>query len=188
MIRDEPSVLEAAEKEFRGILNYFTSRSHQLTTHIIPSYSKGYPFSELPATARLDDLSKLLNLDTKNLNLEQLGLDAIKEQHRINLQFSSDKCAIIPEDRAQVMLATVSICLHHVRMRIPLNNHSIHIRMRINHIFIPFTGSTTSAVLRITQNSSPEVAKGCSQIDQRNYHRNGHYQLMAASRGFLLSG
>ena len=64
--------------------------------------------SELPATARLDDLSKLLNLNTKNLNLEQLGIDAIKEQQRINLQFSSDKCAIILEDRAQVMLTAVS--------------------------------------------------------------------------------
>ena len=128
MIRDEPSVLEAAEKEFRGILNYFTSNPHRLTTHIIPSYSKGYPFSGLPATARLDDLSKLLNLDIKNLNLEQLGLDAIKEQHRINLQFSSDKCAIIPEDRAQVMLAAVSICLHRRpnadTTKQPLDSHS----------------------------------------------------------------
>ena len=52
---------------------------------------------------------KLLNLDTKNRDLEQLGLDAIKEQHRINLQFSSDKCAIIQGDHAQVMLAAVSI-------------------------------------------------------------------------------
>ena len=114
LIRDEPSVLEAAEKEFKGILNYFTSRFHQLKTRFIPFYSKRYSFPELPATARLDDLSKLLNLDTKNLNLEQLGLDAIKEQHRINLQFSSDKCAVIPEDRAQVMLAAVSICLHRI--------------------------------------------------------------------------
>ena len=65
-------------------------------------------FLELPATARIDDLPRLLNLDTKNINLEQLGIDAIKEQHRINLEFSSDQCTIIPEDRAQVMLTAVS--------------------------------------------------------------------------------
>ena len=65
-------------------------------------------FTELPASARLDDLSNFLNLDTKNLNLEQLRVDAIKEQQRINLEFSSDKCAIIPEDWAQVMLTAVS--------------------------------------------------------------------------------
>ena len=65
-------------------------------------------FLELPATNRIDDLSRLLNLDTKNINLEQLGINAIKEQHRINLEFSSDQCAIIPEDRAQVMLTAVS--------------------------------------------------------------------------------
>ena len=65
-------------------------------------------FLELPATARIDDLSRLLNLDTKNINLEQLGIDAVKEQHRINLEFSLDQCAIIPEDRAQVMLTAVS--------------------------------------------------------------------------------
>ena len=45
LIRDEPSVLEAAEKEFKGILNYFTSRFCQLITHIIPSYSKRVSFS-----------------------------------------------------------------------------------------------------------------------------------------------
>ena len=65
-------------------------------------------FLELPATASIDDLSRLLNLDTENINLEQLGIDAIKEQHRINLEFSSDQCTIIPEDRAQVRLVAIS--------------------------------------------------------------------------------
>ena len=40
--------------------------------------------------------------------MEKLGIDAIKEQQRINLKFSSDKVAIIPEDWAQRMLAGVS--------------------------------------------------------------------------------
>ena len=40
--------------------------------------------------------------------MEKLGIDAIKEQQRINLKFSSDKVVIIPEDRAQRMLAGVS--------------------------------------------------------------------------------
>ena len=111
-------------------------RFRQFITLTIPFYSKRYSFPELPASARLDDISKLLNLDTKNLNLEQLGLDAIKEQHRINLQFSSDKCAVIPKDRAQVMLAAVSIYLHRVRTRMPLNDHSTRIQMHTNHLFV----------------------------------------------------
>ena len=41
-------------------------------------------------------------------NVEKLGANAIKEQQRINLKFSSDQVAIIPEDRAQRMLAGVS--------------------------------------------------------------------------------
>ena len=42
--------------------------------------------------------------------MEKLGADAIKEQKCINLKFSSDKVAIIPEDCAQRMLAGVN---HH---------------------------------------------------------------------------
>ena len=41
--------------------------------------------------------------------LRKLGADAIKEQQQINLKFSSDEVvAVIPEDRAQRMLAGVS--------------------------------------------------------------------------------
>ena len=50
-----------------------------------------------------------MNLDAANLNIEQLGLDIIKEQQAANLHFSSDQSALIPEDRAQVMLTSVSI-------------------------------------------------------------------------------
>ena len=43
------------------------------------------------------------------MNVEQLGIDLIKEQQKINLKFSSNETAVIPEDRAQVMLARVRI-------------------------------------------------------------------------------
>ena len=65
-------------------------------------------FLDLPPGAHLDNLASLLTLDTKNINVDKLGADAIKEQPRINLKFSSDKVAIIPVDRAQWMLAGVS--------------------------------------------------------------------------------
>ena len=50
----------------------------------------------------------LVNLDSANINIEQLGLDAIKEQQSANLRFSSDQSALIPEYRAQVLLTSVS--------------------------------------------------------------------------------
>ena len=52
--------------------------------------------------------ASLLQLDSKKLVVQKLGLDAIKEQHRINLKFSSNQTAILPEDKIQVMLAGVS--------------------------------------------------------------------------------
>ena len=64
---------------------------------------------DLPPRERLDDLASLLQLDTKNMNVRQLGIDVIKEQQRINLKFSSSSTAVIPEDKAQIMLAAVSI-------------------------------------------------------------------------------
>ena len=67
---------------------------------------------DLPVDANLDDLASLLQLDTKNMNVEQLDIDLIKEQQKINLKFSSNKTAIIPGDRAQIMLARVCIFLH----------------------------------------------------------------------------
>ena len=46
------------------------------------------------------------------MNVEQLGVDLIKEQQKINLKFLSNQTAVIPEDRAQVMLARVSFFMH----------------------------------------------------------------------------
>ena len=75
---------------------------------------------DLPADARLDDLASLLQLDSKNMNVEQFGIDLIKEQQKINLKFSSNQTAVISEDRAQIMLAGVHMfctlkCEHNLR-------------------------------------------------------------------------
>ena len=43
------------------------------------------------------------------MNVEQLGVNLIKEQQKINLKFSSNETAVIPEDRAQVILAGLRI-------------------------------------------------------------------------------
>ena len=64
---------------------------------------------DLPPGERLDDLASLLQLDTKNMNVRQLGINVIKEQQHINLKFSSSSTAVMPEDKAQIMLAAVSI-------------------------------------------------------------------------------
>ena len=53
-------------------------------------------------------MASLTALDSKMLNPEQLGADAIKEQQEVNLKHSSSECAILPEDQAQTMLAGVS--------------------------------------------------------------------------------
>ena len=42
------------------------------------------------------------------MDIRQLGIDVIKEQQRINLKFSSSRTAVVPEDKAQIMLAAVS--------------------------------------------------------------------------------
>ena len=64
---------------------------------------------DLPPHEKLDHLASLLQIDSKNLDVRQLGLDAIKEQQKINLKFSSNKTAVLPEDKIQVMLAGVSL-------------------------------------------------------------------------------
>ena len=99
LYREEPNLFEAANKEFKG--NYGTS-----ILIVFPLYQSygtilncNHPFVELPADAWLHDLAFLSVIDSKNLDPEQLGIDAIKEQQATNLKHSSDKCAIIPEDR-----------------------------------------------------------------------------------------
>ena len=64
---------------------------------------------DLPPHEKLDDLASLLQIDSKNLDVHQLGLDALKEQQKINLKFSSNKTAVLLEDKIQVMLTGVSL-------------------------------------------------------------------------------
>ena len=69
------------------------------------------------------------------MDVEQLGIDAIKEQQAANLKFSSDQSALIPEDRAQIMLASVSV---HIRTRNWYSLISSCIRTRHFYIFCSF--------------------------------------------------
>ena len=64
---------------------------------------------DLPKDARLHDLASLLAINSKDLNVEELGSDVIKAQQAVNLKYSSNQCAVIPEDRVQVMLTGVSV-------------------------------------------------------------------------------
>ena len=65
--------------------------------------------TEQPPDAQVHDLASLVNVDAKNIDVEKLGSDCIKEQQAINLERSSNEVAIIPEDRAQVMLSGVCV-------------------------------------------------------------------------------
>ena len=108
LYQEEPNLFEAANKEFKGnhrkflLLSFFTHPDYK-KTFILISYSV-----ELPADARLHDLASFSMIDSKNLDPEQLGLEAIKEQQAAYLKHSSDKCTIIPEDHMHTMLAGVS--------------------------------------------------------------------------------
>ena len=79
--------------------------------------------TNLPPNERLDDLVSLLQLDAKNIDVEKLIADAIKEEQHINLKFSSDKVAVIAEDQAQWMLARVNT----IYFSAHLNVHHIHL-------------------------------------------------------------
>ena len=62
------------------------------------------------------------------MDITELGEEMIKAQQAANLKHSSSLCAIIPEDRAQTMLAGVSVHLH-IRMRELSHNSYFSIRM-----------------------------------------------------------
>ena len=112
MFRKEPGLLKAAEDEFRS---RFLSFNSLLTLIYLYFYKFVYCcysiIVDLPPNARLDDLASLLTLDSKNLDKDKLGIDAIKRQQEINLKFSSDRTVVIPDDRTQIMLASVSTFL-----------------------------------------------------------------------------
>ena len=103
--------MTAAENKFKSKfsqINYFHSFSVVPAQFYLSNKLKDRFFSDLPPGVYLDDLASLLTLDTKNIDIDKLGADTIKEQQQINLKFSLDKVAIIPEDWAQRMLAGVS--------------------------------------------------------------------------------
>ena len=75
---------------------------------------------DLPPHEKLDDLASLLQVDSRNFDVRQLGLDAIKEQQKINLKFSSNKTAVLPEDKIQVMLAGTSLSYAFKRVLQPI--------------------------------------------------------------------
>lgn len=112
MFQKGPGLLKVAEDEYKSIYNFHNLSDHNEHFQLI---SQNYPkfccsiVVDLPADACLDDLVSPLQLDSKNMNVEQLGVDLIKEQQKINLKFSSNQTAVIAEDRAQIMLAGVSI-------------------------------------------------------------------------------
>ena len=81
---------------------------------------------DLPPHEKLDDLASLLQIDSKNLDVHQLGLDAIKEQQKINLKFSSNKTAVLPEDKIQVMLGGESFL--RIRTRPTIDTITVYIQ------------------------------------------------------------
>ena len=109
--------------------------------------------SEQPPDAQVHDLASLVNVDAKNIDVEKLGSDCIKEQQAINLERSSNEVAIIPEDHAQVMLSGVRKCvsfqtrLIHVQTRIPISTIGGHVRTRNSSrpsfIFLGYADATT---------------------------------------------
>ena len=102
-------MFKAAEEDFKSIFTkYLYGQSFPFLLLVSFSYLCHTIVVDLPPGEKLDDLASLLQLDTKNMNVTQLGIDVIKEQQRINLKFSSNQTAVLPEDKAQTMLAAVS--------------------------------------------------------------------------------
>ena len=79
-------------------------------------------FTDLPRDEQLDDLMRLSTLDSSNFKEDEIGSDLIKDQQKINMEFDSGQCAVLPEDRAQKLLVSVSIFF---QMRTILFNHHI---------------------------------------------------------------
>ena len=66
-------------------------------------------FTDLPRDEQLDDLMRLSTLDSSSFKEDEIGSDLIKDQQKINMEFDSGQCAVLPEDRAQKLLVSVSI-------------------------------------------------------------------------------
>ena len=112
MYHEDPRLFKAAEEDFKSIFFiipkiHCKSNNCQLFPFLSPNPCHSIVV-DLPPKERLDDLASLLQLDSKKMDVRKLGLDAIKEQQRINLKFNSNQTAILPEDKIQIMLAGVS--------------------------------------------------------------------------------
>ena len=113
LFREDPGLFKAAEEDFKSICIFISnillaSFRRSLSCLYLNSNRCHTIVVDLPPGEKLDDLASLLQLDTKNMDVRQLGIDVIKEQQRINLKFSSSRTAVLPEDKAQIMLAAVS--------------------------------------------------------------------------------
>ena len=108
LYQEDPSLFKAAEEDFKSILQPFLILFLESSFYTLPVSNPCHSIVvDLPASEKLDDLASLLQLDSKNLDVRKLGIDAIKEQQRINLKFSSGETAILPDDKVQIMLAGV---------------------------------------------------------------------------------
>ena len=77
------------------------------------------------------------------MNVEQLGTDLIKEQQKINLKFSSNETAVIPGDRAQVMLARLrTFCT----LELKYNLSKISVAFECTQIVFPIQSSCFQAM------------------------------------------
>ena len=54
---------------------------------------------------------RLSTLDSTSFKEDEVGSNLIKDQQKINMEFDSEQCAVLPEDRAQKLLVSVSIFL-----------------------------------------------------------------------------
>ena len=52
---------------------------------------------------------RLSTLNSTSFKEDEIGSDLIKDQQKINMEFDSEQCAVLPEDRAQKLLVSVSI-------------------------------------------------------------------------------
>ena len=99
-------------------LNLVSHYSMQLEYNLSPT--------DLPANAIIHDLAGLVNMDSKNIKVKELGVDVIKAQQVALMKLNVDNTSSIQEDCAQVMLAAViNYFVHHIRM----TNISFHIQM-----------------------------------------------------------
>ena len=101
LFREDPGLFKAAEEDFKSIFitisNVFLASFQRSFPCLYLSSNRCHTIVvDLPPGEKLDDLASLLQLDAKNMDVRQLGIDVIKEQQRINLKFSSSRTTAAP--------------------------------------------------------------------------------------------